>query len=463
MTVYKNKPLALLRTTPEARCVGRVNARSTHSRHSSDPADAMPRGRAVEIREAKAIELADRGRAVRNGREWFVFSLSSAERYNVRLDPIYCSCGDFELRHEECKHIMAARLTLSREGRGFRTKKHPTTPPVVWPRPTYGQDWPNYDLAQQNEKPEFQRLLADLCGTIPQPAPKSAKGGRPTALLSDLIFATVFKIYSTVSGRRFTADLRDARERGYIAQAVHHSTIARCLEDKETTPILIGLIEASAAPFKAIETEFAVDSSGFSAGRFDRWYEEKWGRWRSEHCWVKIHIVTGTTTQVVASVIAAEKDSPDAPQFKPLVQAAAKTFTIDQMSGDKAYASAENFQAVEDAGGTGYLAFKTSATGGVGGVYERMFHLFSLNKEDYLHHYHRRSNIESVFSSVKRLFGDFVRSKGDVAMKNEALAKLLAYNITLLVHAIYELNLEPRFGADDDADYPVILPLARPG
>ncbi len=31
------------------------------------------------------------------------------------------------------------------------------------PRPTYRQDWPNYNLAQTREKREFQELLFDLC------------------------------------------------------------------------------------------------------------------------------------------------------------------------------------------------------------------------------------------------------------------------------------------------------------
>jgi hypothetical protein len=72
------------------------------------------------------------------------------------------------------------------------------------------------------------------------------------------------------------------------------------------------------------------------------------------------------------------------------------------------------------------------------------------------------ANVESLFSAVKRLFGDSVRSKNDTAMKNEVLGKLLAYNITLLVHAIYELSLEPKF-VDEHDEPPFILPMSRPG
>ena len=48
-----------------------------------------------------------------------------------------------------------------------------------------------------------------------------------------------------------------------------------------------------------------------------------------------------------------------------------------------------------------------------------MFHYFLFRRDDFLKHYHQRSNVESTFSMIKRKFGDSVRSKGDTAMKNE--------------------------------------------
>ena len=51
--------------------------------------------------------------------------------------------------------------------------------------------------------------------------------------------------------------------------------------------------------------------------------------------------------------------------------------------------------------------------------YAKMFHFFSLNRDEFLRHYHKRSNVESTFSMIKAKFGDSVRSKTDVAMKNE--------------------------------------------
>ena len=77
------------------------------------------------------------------------------------------------------------------------------------------------------------------------------------------MFAAVFKVYSTFSGRRFTTDLLTARDAGHIDHAPHYNSVFRVLEDARVTPILNGLIPLSALPLRAVETTFAIDSSGF--------------------------------------------------------------------------------------------------------------------------------------------------------------------------------------------------------
>ena len=54
--------------------------------------------------------------------------------------------------------------------------------------------------------------------------------------------------------------------------------------------------------------------------------------------------------------------------------------------------------------------------------------------------YHKRSNVESTFSMMKRKFGDSLRSRTDVAMINETLCKVLCHNLVVLIHEMYELG-----------------------
>ena len=66
-------------------------------------------------------------------------------------------------------------------------------------------------------------------------------------------------------------------------------------------------------------------------------------------------------------------------------------------------------------------------------------------REEYIHHYHKRSNIETAYSMIKGKFGSHSRSKSDTGQINEALCKVLAHNICVLRQATHELGIEPIF------------------
>lgn len=70
-------------------------------------------------------------------------------------------------------------------------------------------------------------------------------------------------------------------------------------------------------------------------------------------------------------------------------------------------------------------------------------------RDEFLAQYHKRSNVESTFSMIKRKFGDFQRSKTDTAMVNETLCKVLAHNLVVLIHEIHELGVDPVFWGDE--------------
>lgn len=46
---------------------------------------------------------------------------------------------------------------------------------------------------------------------------------------------------------------------------------------------------------------------------------------------------------------------------------------------------------------------------------------FTYRRDEFMAHYHHRSNVESTFSMIKRKFGDSLRTKTDTAMVNEVL------------------------------------------
>jgi transposase len=427
----------------------------------------------MDIQKQKARELADRGRCVQQADgAWLVFSLNSTNRYRVVLNGMNpstgamnvhtCTCPHYELVQEPCKHIRAC-LSVLRQDASDREHGHeprarvPQGEPAKYQRPTYAQpDWNAYTEAQCNEKPEFLALLSDLCATVTEPERQPGKG-RPPVPLAAQVFGACFKVWSGLSGRRFMSDMREATEQGYVGEPVHFNSIARFFEDDGSTALLKELVNTSAMPLNGLETQFAADSTGFSGCRFARWYDQKYGRMHQEHVWVKAHAMIGTHTNCITAAEVLGDDSGDSPQLPQLVKRTAIGFKIGEVSTDKAYTSQENFDAVQAVGGTLYSAFRVNTTGGVGGLFQEMYHRFCLAKDEYLGHYHLRSNAESTFSGVKRLFGDSVRSKTPTAMRNEVYAKFICYNLTCIIHAAYELGMDLGISGSKSQVEPKIL------
>jgi transposase len=398
----------------------------------------------MDTRTIKAQQIVATGRITRVDDTFLVPSQSGGGCYSVYLsDDPSCTCDDYSTRGMACKHIHAARLWVAQ---GERTISGTAVPQRPAKRKTYAQDWPLYNAAQVNERRHFLSLLGDLCSAIKEPP---AKEGRPPIPFRDAIFSAVFKVYSMVSARRFSGSLQEAFDQGHISRMPHFNSVLNVFDNPVVFDILKSLVERSALPLAEIETDFAFDSSGFSSSKFDRWFDIKHGGFQARAVWVKAHIATGVKTNVVTAIEILDKDAGDSPQFPVLVKTTDKGFTIKEASADKAYASEENFQAIADCNAKPFVPFKSNATGGIGGLFEKAYHYFCLNRGEFLRHYHKRSNVESTFSAVKRKFGDSVRSKNDTAMKNEVLAKFVCNNICCLISAWYELGIEPLFAALD--------------
>ena len=58
------------------------------------------------------------------------------------------------------------------------------------------------------------------------------------------------------------------------------------------------------------------------------------------------------------------------------------------------------------------------------------------------------SNVESVFQMIKSKFGEKLRSKNETAQINEALTKVLAHNLCVVIQSMYELNVTPEFWSE---------------
>lgn len=399
----------------------------------------------MDARQEKGRLLATDKRIKRvEGATWMVPSQSqNAGGYLVNMLAATCSCPDFELRRRKCKHQWAVELTQTVEWAPDGSTVVTETVKVT--RKTYQQDWPNYNAAQCAEKATVQTLLRGLCDGI-QTAPHPGRGPKPIAL-SDAVYGMTMKVYTTMSGRRASTDIKACADAGHMARAPHYNSLFNYFERPDLAPLLTKLIEESAAPLACVESQFAVDSTGFGTAVYRRWYDHKYGREMKEHGWVKAHASVGVTTNIVTAVRVTDSTAHDSPELPALVATTGRRFDIAEVSADKAYLSHDNLAVIEAAGALPYVPFKSNSKGDGSAAWRRMWGLFMYRHDEFLAHYHARSNVESTFSSVKRKFGGAVRSKQFVAQVNEVLCKILCHNLSMLVHAIHEFGIEPIFGA----------------
>jgi transposase len=213
------------------------------------------------------------------------------------------------------------------------------------------------------------------------------------------------------------------------------------------TPYLNQLIAESAKPLQSIESDFAVDASGFSTCTYVRWYDAKYGKTESWHDWVKMHLVCGVKTHIVTGVEITTATKHESPFYKGLLDQTAKAgFTMREVSADKGYISQKNLQATVDHGATPFIPFRVNVKPDRGtDLWSKMFFYYNFKRDEFFAHYHKRSNVETTFSMIKSKFGERLRSKTATAQVNEALCKVLCHNLCVVIQSMYELNITPEF------------------
>ena len=396
-------------------------------------------------RQQRGLAIAALVPVEKNRLGYKVPSQSGNGSYVVSVDgEPFCTCQDFQERQKPCKHIFAVDFIIQREerldGDAIATKAM---------RVTYRRDWPAYNAAQTNEQELFGTLLRELCATVTQP-PQGK--GRPRLPISDMLFAVGLKVYGTMSGRRAMTDFRNAQEDGLLSNCPSFSTAFRYMEDPTLTPVLKSLIEQSAVPLRAVEADFAADATGFSTSVYDRWFDSKWGKERKRAQFIKAHIMCGVNTKVVTAAEITSSYVNDSSAFFGLLTKTGENFTMSEVSADKAYLSRKNLRDIVNAGAVPYIPFKSNTKPEQthsDSLWAKTYHYFSLHREEFMEHYHKRSNVETAFSMIKAKFGGFLRSKNSEAQVNEALVKILCHNICVLIQAMYALGVEPEFEAEN--------------
>lgn len=404
----------------------------------------------TDVRALRGLEIAQKGGIRQIDLNCYkVPAQGGSGTYTVNYDEHNptCDCPDCQTRKVKCKHQWAVEYFLK-----FERDKLGNMTATKTVKITYPQDWKAYNQAQTQEIEMFDMLLKDLVQSIEEP---EYVFGRPRLSLRESLFCAIQKVYSQLSSRRAHTLYENAKGREQIGKAPNYNAINKLLNREDLKPILHDILRLSALPLKSVESQFAVDSSGFRTTQFNEYCKHKHHTGK-EHQWLKAHILVGTKTNTIVSAEITNNNSNDSPQFESLVmQAHESGFSLSEVSADKAYSSKMNLKVVDDLGGIPYIPFRKNVSENPARIrttnreghefWMKMYHYFQFKQDEFMAHYHKRSNVETAFHMIKMKFGDKLKSKNRRAQENELLCKLIAHNIVVLIHEMFELGIKPEF------------------
>jgi hypothetical protein len=402
----------------------------------------MPSGNLPTDPEKRGRLIANREGWVQPGPEprvFFVRDIASGKTKLVRGDSgsEVCSCG---LQGSPCEHVWAARIKT-----GSSMVREAVLQFVVddWDPAERGTA---YRHGQEAEYEWFDPILQALLEPVAEPARSLGQPGAPRTPLREALFLAVKKSHSGLSLSRLRGLYTEDRSKGRLTEEWNYSLPARTLGRDDITPILLWAIRESAKPLAEFEDggTIAIDSTGFVTSVFGAYYPQAHDV-RPRREFLKVHVAVGTRTNVVADVAVTDHRGADSPQFVPLLRGAVQNgFRPTIVAADKAYLSRANLQAAVDMGVQPRIPFKENSVPASKGtrIWATLYHLAKVDPDGFADQYHQRSNVEATFSSLKRMLGESVFSKRPVARLNEALCKVLAYNIVTLIRHLVARGID---------------------
>lgn len=315
---------------------------------------------------------------------------------------------------------------------------------------TYPQNWVLYGIATSQEKLMFFTILQDAVDHLL--IEHEYKGnGRPAAFYGDIVKSLCIKSYHGYSSWTLESELHIAQAMGIIDIVHKRSTLNKYLQSAKIGDLLDKLYKTIAEPLKDVEAYFATDATGISASygntswmKLRRTKEEK--KHRKE--FRKLYIITGCKTNCVCAAKVTEGTEHESPHFKGLLKETAKVFNIKELSADAGYLSRENVEAISKIGSVPFIMGRKNVNVPIKGrasAWGAMLRLWKKHQMFFAEHYHRRSNVESTFSMLKRKHGAFCRAKKPISQENEILCKIVCHNAVVLAEALLSYDLRGGF------------------
>jgi hypothetical protein len=158
-----------------------------------------------------------------------------------------------------------------------------------------------------------------------------------------------------------------------------------------------------------------------------------WHKWHVKRGYLKIHVAVDIKKKKIVSLEVTSEEVHDSKMLKKMVDNASKNNVVKRVFADGTYDSKTNFQYLHDNGIKAAIKVRKNSSSKAMGCYPRKIavlqQLKDFDKWKDSVSYGYRWMAETVFSSIKRMFGEYVSARKFPNMAKELILKASLYNM----------------------------------